>query len=173
MQRLMWMGVVASLALVSLGCQKGSGLDTVQVSGLVTLDGAPVEGANVTFAPAATGGGRAASGVTDKTGRYRLTTLDPNDGALPGNYVVTVSKSEVKKGAAADAVKEGMTEQEKTAAAMKAFYGDKKAMAEAQGKGGGKKAADLLPAKYKDPKTSGFKADVSKEKKEFNWELKK
>ena len=59
-----------------------------RVSGIVTLDGQPVAGARITFLPAK--GGRPASGVTDGTGEYRLTTFEKDDGAAPGRYAVTV-----------------------------------------------------------------------------------
>jgi hypothetical protein len=35
---------------------------------------------------------RGASGFTDNEGKFELTTYSPGDGALPGDYVITVSK---------------------------------------------------------------------------------
>jgi hypothetical protein len=64
----------------------------VQVSGTVNFKGQPVEGATVNFRPES--GTRAASGRTDANGVFQLTTLNPGDGALPGNYKVSVSKIE-------------------------------------------------------------------------------
>lgn len=64
----------------------------VRVSGTVKLADTPVEGATVTFQP--DGQARSASGLTDKNGLYKLTTLNPGDGALPGSYKVTISKVE-------------------------------------------------------------------------------
>lgn len=63
----------------------------VKTSGTVTHKGQPVEGATVLFAPAE-GQGHAATGLTDSQGRFRLTTFLANDGAVPGNYKVTISK---------------------------------------------------------------------------------
>ena len=78
-----------------LGCGGGGSTleGTVPVSGIVTQSGAPLEGAAVTFAP--TGAGRSASGLTDATGKFTLTTLDPGDGAMPGDYQVTITKKEM------------------------------------------------------------------------------
>ena len=49
------------------------------VTGTVTYQGKPVDGATVAFNPE--GGGRAASGRTDASGKFQLTTLNANDGA--------------------------------------------------------------------------------------------
>jgi hypothetical protein len=76
------------------GCgTKAVGVDgTVPVTGTVTQKGAPLAGATVTFAPSGTA--RSASGVTDPQGKFALTTLKPGDGAMPGEYKVTVTKME-------------------------------------------------------------------------------
>jgi hypothetical protein len=67
----------------------------VPVTGVVTLDGAPVAGAMVNFILEGGDGkeGRMAYGSTDRHGVFRLTTLQPDDGALPGTYRVLVIKS--------------------------------------------------------------------------------
>src|SRR5437868_6640610 len=64
----------------------------VQVRGRVLLDEKPVEGAAVMLMPMR--GGHPASGITDANGAFRLTTFKQNDGALPGEYKVVVSRSE-------------------------------------------------------------------------------
>ncbi|MBQ8286147.1 MAG: SUMF1/EgtB/PvdO family nonheme iron enzyme [Thermoguttaceae bacterium] len=58
----------------------------VASTGVVTVDGAPVDGATVVFAPVALGG-TAASATTDANGEYEAT------GLVPGDYKVAVSKS--------------------------------------------------------------------------------
>jgi hypothetical protein len=73
------------LALVSAGCGKPG---PVKVRGTVTLDGNPLPGATVTFVPRH--GGRPASAVTLADGTFKLTTFNTGDGALPGEYKVTV-----------------------------------------------------------------------------------
>ncbi|NLX56342.1 MAG: carboxypeptidase regulatory-like domain-containing protein [Planctomycetaceae bacterium] len=70
------------------GC--GSSVGAVSVTGTVTLDGEPVEGASVVFVPE--GKGRMASGKTDSSGQFKLTTQKVGDGAVPGKYKVGVSK---------------------------------------------------------------------------------
>ncbi len=55
------------------------------------LEGAPVEGATVTFEPITSGGHRA-SGFTGKDGSFRLSTFSTGDGAGPGRYKVVVLK---------------------------------------------------------------------------------
>lgn len=73
---------------ICAGC-RGDG--TVKVSGLVTLDGAPLADVQVNF-DSPTGKGRPSTGITNGEGKFMLTTGKPNDGALPGEYKVTVVK---------------------------------------------------------------------------------
>ena len=76
---------------VMLGCKPGVNRPaTAPVSGTVTLGGAPVAGATVSFQ--AVDGGRSSVAITDASGRYELTTFVRGDGAVPGDYKVAVSK---------------------------------------------------------------------------------
>lgn len=61
----------------------------VPVKGTVTLDGKPLSGATVAFSPLDPAG-HAATGATADDGSFRLTTYEPGDGALPGEYKVIV-----------------------------------------------------------------------------------
>jgi hypothetical protein len=75
----------------------GAGCDgrraPVPVSGTVTLDGKPVEGAIVTFHLVGDDKeGRAVTGRTDETGTFRLTTGN-EPGARPGEYKVVIVKN--------------------------------------------------------------------------------
>lgn len=93
----------ASLALVLClaGCTGGSRLpkpNTVPVTGKVTFKGEAVADATVSFVP--TGSHRSAYAKTDAAGAYKLNTAGNNDGAMPGDYQVIVTKS-VSEGAAA------------------------------------------------------------------------
>lgn len=77
--------LLGTVLVCGFGCG-GSG--PVPVTGKVTVDGVPVAGAGVLFTPK--GGGRPAHGETKADGTYELTTARPGDGALPGEYVVTI-----------------------------------------------------------------------------------
>jgi hypothetical protein len=79
--------LAALLAAALAGC--GGSDKPVPVTGKVTVNGAPVAGAGVTFHPQ-DGKGRPATGETDQNGTYHLTTINPSDGALPGEYRVTL-----------------------------------------------------------------------------------
>lgn len=111
---------------------------TYPVKGTVTHKGQPVEGAMVTFM-AQTPEGRGATGRTDASGQFLLTTFGGNDGAMAGDYKISVSKIQV----------EGALSQEE---AQK--YQEKgKPLPPTVTK-------DLLPAKYKNAATSGLKTTV-------------
>jgi len=77
--------------MATSGCtSKPSGYpDTAQVEGTITLDGAPLEGAKVTFSPAK---GRASKGTTDAAGKYVLRYTGTIDGAMLGTHSVSVIK---------------------------------------------------------------------------------
>jgi hypothetical protein len=84
-----WGAFLATLStLAVLGC---AGKDRLfKLEGVVTLDGQPVQGAIVSFLPDEKGG-RFAVGTTAQDGSFRLTTYRKDDGALPGDYRVTVT----------------------------------------------------------------------------------
>jgi hypothetical protein len=84
--RLLTVACLVALALL-VGCGKRT--KTVPVSGIVKIDGVPLKDARVTFHPI--DGGKMAFGNTDAEGRFTLTTSNSNDGAVPGQYRVTVS----------------------------------------------------------------------------------
>jgi hypothetical protein len=122
---------VCLTALVGCGGTKG-GPATVDVTGTVTLNGTPVDAANVLFTPdiGSSDGRLASQATTDSEGRFKLTThvgggkFKP--GIVPGKYVVAITKLD-------------------TAAAKNTFAPPK----------------NLLPPKYADPKTSQLTAEVA------------
>lgn len=79
--------LAAVILCCSIGCFGGSS-NISEVSGVVTLEGEPLEGATVAFYP---NDGRASQGVTDETGRYELTYLRNEKGAVIGEHIVTIS----------------------------------------------------------------------------------
>ncbi len=88
---------VAMLLICSAGCSGEPAKPKMgKVSGRVVFNGEPVEGAIVTFI--APGAPRFASGVTDAEGTFELTTFEKGDGAVVGDCVVTVAKTEAGSG---------------------------------------------------------------------------
>ena len=82
---------VTVLLFAAAGCN--SRRTPVPVSGTVTLDGKPVEGATVTFHLLGDDKeGRPATGQTDTTGTFHLKTGN-DDGARPGEYKVVITKN--------------------------------------------------------------------------------
>ena len=81
------------IACGTLGCDK-SPYDLAPVHGKVTLDGKPLSGAKIMFAPIAKGetkkAGKPAFGVLHSEGEFVLGTYEPNDGAVVGEHWVTV-----------------------------------------------------------------------------------
>jgi hypothetical protein len=76
------------LAAAFVGTIAGCGQsEAVPVTGTVLLNGQPAANAEVIFTPTK---GRLASGSTDASGRFTLSTGAPNDGAVPGDHKVTV-----------------------------------------------------------------------------------
>ncbi len=84
-------GRVLALTLVCAWAGCAGSAKPIKTEGIVTLDGKPVESATVTFVPEA--GGPSASGITGTDGTFRLTTRNTGDGALPGDYKVTIAKT--------------------------------------------------------------------------------
>ncbi|MDA1014794.1 MAG: carboxypeptidase-like regulatory domain-containing protein [Planctomycetota bacterium] len=89
--RLHRLGAAALLAVLYSGCGGSENVDTVPVTGVVTVDGKAIEGATVTFT-LAEGSGKAASGTTDDEGKFSLQTYVADDGAAIGKHNVTISK---------------------------------------------------------------------------------
>ncbi len=138
--------VCAAVTVALTGCGGGGAdLGTSTVTGTVTYNGEAVEGASVGFVPSGEGG-KMAAGTTDAQGKFTLTTIEAGDGAVPGSYQVSVSKTE--GGAAAGGEQ---TEEEARAAAMPKMGGET---------GPAPEVKDLLPAKYRDAANSGLTAEV-------------
>ena len=80
------------------GCRRGP--PVVYVEGVVTMNGEPIEGANVGFTPAGTPGAMTAAGFTDAKGKFVLSTHTAKfgAGATVGDYVVIVSKTIIPPG---------------------------------------------------------------------------
>lgn len=69
-----------------VGC---AGQKTTPVEGEVLLDGKALVGATVQFVPQ--GKGHDATGETDKSGQFVMSTFRPRDGMVAGSYKVVIS----------------------------------------------------------------------------------
>lgn len=77
------------LACSSIGCSSRSDIPPLgEVTGTVTLDGTPLEGATVTFAPVM---GRPSAGMTDQQGHFILDYAAGYRGALVGTHTVRIN----------------------------------------------------------------------------------
>lgn len=85
--------VMLAVGIGCTGCSKQFGIDVVPVTGVVTLDGVPVDGATVLFSPVS--GGRSGFARTNEAGRFiGQTALGSRNvsGLVPGDYKVAVKK---------------------------------------------------------------------------------
>lgn len=122
------------------------------VSGTVTHKGQPIEEGAITFTPVDVNG-RPATGSIAK-GKYSLSTIGTNDGAMPGDYKVGISSrvpdlSKAQKNA------------EKTGGILRQ---DDVAKAYAQAKGG-------VPPKFEVGETSGLTAKVGAKSNSINFDV--
>ena len=86
--------LAASLLQFSSGCGDGRGA-RVPVSGVVTIDGEPLQHGSITFMPIKIPGSvTRAGGASLKDGRFSVSSYTPNDGLLPGKYEVIVNATE-------------------------------------------------------------------------------
>jgi len=142
--------LVCSLALCGCtGCGaagESTRPKTTPVSGVVTYKSAPVEGAVVKFELVSHEYG--ASGVTDKDGAFKLTTFAPGDGAVPGEYYVTITKP-----AATAADPKASVSQDDPS-----YNPSNEAVSDADIQITAPKS--LLPEKYGKPATSGLKETI-------------
>jgi hypothetical protein len=151
----LWLCLIGSLLS---GCSSSSS-GTIGVTGKVTKGGQPVAGAAVTFVPSATEG-KAASGTTDASGAYKLTTFVNGDGALPGSYKVTITKFAGSDLPAMEAGKQATPED--VDAIYKAMQEKGKYGPGSTGKNKSDEPKNEIAAKFATAETSGFAAEVKK-----------
>lgn len=97
MSRARFVSGLLSAFLVALGltgCGK-SGPEILAVSGVVTLDGQPLDQARVVFVPAK---GRPAVGLTDAKGAYQLQFTEDRWGATAGPHKVMITTERSQTG---------------------------------------------------------------------------
>ncbi len=163
--------VIKSYVWVSLltfamlaGCGSSSGPKTYKVTGTVTMNGKPVEGAVVTFL--STEKQKDAVGSTNAKGEFKLSTFGPGDGALPGSYKITITKLDSPAAPAASTPPPGTI----ASGEISESY-----VPPSAGGGGNTKSnapKNLLPAKYSSDQTSGLVATVAEnDRNKFDFEL--
>ena len=90
-----WCGVacLAALCFATAGCNR-SPYEMARVVGTVTIDGEPLRGGQVQFAPISRGqdseAGKPALGTVRPDGSFELSTYKEGDGAVVGHHFVTV-----------------------------------------------------------------------------------
>jgi hypothetical protein len=154
-KRFLVVGVVGLGLPFLYGCGDDTGLSSrYKVSGTVNYNGKPVEKGQITFHPAQEGGATRAANGTITNGSYSLTTATPGDGALPGDYKVTIASLEVDDSKVLETVKKygGGGRQEDIGKATAA-------------------AKNLVPAKYQLADTSKLTAKVNAKPNTINFDL--
>ena len=145
--------VATAMGIVSaIGCGDTTGLaKRYAVSGKVTYKGQPVEKGRISFIPAMADGNPATGQI--ENGQYTLTTLTPNDGAIPGKYKVTV-------------LAQSIDDTEMKAIAKGGQFHHDAAYAKAM-----KTAKAVVPSKYALADTSGLEREVAAQSNRFDIDL--
>jgi hypothetical protein len=116
---------------------------TVEAAGTITLNGKPLDQAQVVLLP--TGGQNGGSAMSDDQGAFNLSSFPPDPGVVPGSYKVMIVKANVPE----------LQDEESAEAKVP------------------QRAKLLVPKKYTDPKTSGLTVEVPEAgKKDILIELK-
>lgn len=175
LRRLLCCGLLLPLVI---GCGGNGNPPTENVSGTVTLDGNPVEGATVAFIPDDSANGKPAVGRTDASGKFKLTSFESGDGAMLGSYKIQVDKYDTPDGGVnpygpppednPPPPNRKLTEEEEQALQAQGYTAS---AATPQGKE--EKAKNHLPAKYGKIATSGLTYTVVEGDNDVKLELKK
>jgi len=138
--------LVAMLCTAFSGCGPGDdGLPrTVPAKGMITLNGAPVEGASIVFL--GDDGSKFARAISDAAGRFSADTYETKSGAVPGAYKVTVSKTVTVENAVNN-IPKGLEESAEHAGEMDPGQGNVSWVND-------------LPKQYASPVTSGLAVNI-------------
>jgi hypothetical protein len=140
------------VVLVLAGCSSGTGrAPTYPVSGTVTKKGQALAGVTVVFVPVEGASHEAAMGISDASGKFKLTTFSADDGAQEGNYRIKVLKFDNSKATKQEVIS---YEQE-----QKMQFGDERPTPPAK---------NTLPKKYESEATSGLAHTVGKSASTFD-----
>ena len=149
--------ILGCLVVSFFGCGQSSGPNVQYVHGVITLDGAPIEGAAVFFSPEDSSG-IGASGMTQSDGSFTLNAqaAKPGAGTVVGEYAVTVSKVETPEfpDIDTDDPRYGTAEQERL-----------------EQEANRAKPKVIVPEKYNTPESSPLHAEVVSGTNEFKFDL--
>lgn len=143
--------LLAVLPVVA-GCSRP---ELLPVSGVVTLGGRPLAGAQVLFMPAR--GGRPASGPTDDQGRFQLGTYRDADGVAPGEHAVAISlyrTRPLRRPLDFASPQAGLADLPRTSTQAPEFAKE-----------------SVVPERYSDLQKSGLRAVVSAQQSTFSFDL--
>lgn len=121
------------------GCDDG-GIGAIPIRGKVLYNGKPLAQGEVLYNPLESTG-RRAKGKIQSDGTFQLTTLEQNDGALPGDYQISILAYAPHPGEPTRTVESEQRDQIRERI----------------------KRGFIIPEKYVDPTTSGLTDQVSKE----------
>jgi hypothetical protein len=156
------LGLAAACGLAMafvLGCEEDEGLGRrYPVHGRVVYRSQPLESGQITFHPVASAGTPRDATGTIQDGYYTLSTIGDDDGALPGNYRVTI--------AAYSAVPLKLQPIVPGGAAKPFDVMSKSAVMKAA-----RQAKNLIPSKYMSPRISPLTREVKAERNRFDFEL--
>ena len=168
--------LLSCLPLALVGCGGEAVAPAYPVSGKVIHLGKPVVGAIVSFTPkardasgdtgASSAAGLPASGVTDGSGVYKLTTRTAGDGALPGRYSVTVAKYDKKLEPKAPANSGKLADPNDITNEYPTGYNEMQAAEIAASL-----SRNILPPRFANPQTSKLETDVVKGDNNFDIKL--
>jgi hypothetical protein len=140
--------------LIAIGCGDDSGLPKrYPVRGTVNYKGQVVAKGRIDFLPSGNEGRAASGDIID--GSYFLTTSVNGDGAIPGNYKVTVSAIDVE-----------LPPEAKSSPGGGQMFAQSKARGDVM-----KKAKVLVPKKFGSEKTTSLGAEVKAESNKVDFNL--
>jgi hypothetical protein len=88
-----WFIGPALILLFSAGCSEvQQSATSIPVTGTVTLNAKPLEGASISFIPLSSNQSQGGIGNTDAAGNYEVTHFRTGKGLEPGEYRVVISK---------------------------------------------------------------------------------
>lgn len=87
-QRLNYLCLLVCACGLLIGCGGGDGPALVPAGGVVNYKGKAIGKISVTLTPSGGGKGMIAEGTSDESGKFKLQTKEPGDGAMVGSYTV-------------------------------------------------------------------------------------